>query len=149
MKKSIFLNRVATSPKNLMKKLFLLLIVTSVIPTSAFAQHATIVGKVLDNENATLESATVELYDADSIWVAGSLSDKNGIFRLTNLETGNYVLKISFVGFAPNIMKINNLIKKLDIGSVSLVPDNQLGEVLVTASNKRYDIDKQILIPTI
>lgn len=131
-----------------MKKIvvFVIIIICIIMPT--FSQVAEIKGRVIDNEEKGLEGATIGLYAPDSALVTGSISGANGNFVLKKVKSGSYFLRISFVGFAHSFIKMDNIDKKLDIGKINLYPDNQLEEVTVTASSKRYDIDKQILIPT-
>lgn len=131
-----------------MKKILLFVIIVNCIVISAFSQTTEIKGCVVDNENKPLEGATIGLYSLDSVLVTGSAATSNGNFALKKLKLGSYFLQISFIGFSHSFIKINNLDKKLDIGVIALMPDNQLEEVTVTASSKRYAIDKQILIPT-
>lgn len=63
---------------------------------------AEVKGKVLDNEEAELIMANVELTSAkDSSLVKAGLTDSEGKFVLVGVPAGDYFVKISYVGMAP------------------------------------------------
>lgn len=69
-----------------------------------FAQnHATIFGKVIDNTlDEPLPFANIVLYhETDTVSVDGTITDENGIFVLKDLESGNYKIKINYLGYRP------------------------------------------------
>lgn len=61
----------------------------------------TIRGEVIDADNGqAVEFATVVLLNAsDSSQIDGTLTEVDGKFRMTEVATGNYLLKISFIGY--------------------------------------------------
>ena len=65
--------------------------------TASFAQaQLSISGKITDAESGkTLSGTTVFLENS----TRGTLSNQQGIYRLKNLKSGHYVLKISYLGF--------------------------------------------------
>jgi ferric enterobactin receptor len=116
----------------------------------SIAQNGTIKGTVVDNQTRTpIEYASIALLHwKDSTVLAGALSKKNGSFTLTKLDTGNYILKIIFLGYesAYHTILITGDSRQADLGNLSLQPISKgLADVVVTGkravlSNK---IDKQ------
>ena len=43
----------------------------------------------------------------DSSLIKGTVSDQNGKFKLTGVKDGEYILKVSFIGYQPFKKKIN------------------------------------------
>jgi hypothetical protein len=122
-----------------MKNLFLL----AVLCLLSAALHAqtptplsrfTLQGRAVDTASAPLASSTVMLLSAkDSSLVNFTRAGDNGNFSFKNIKPGNYVLKISFVGFIP----YNQVIKPateavMDLGALKLKPiTKELFEVVV------------------
>ncbi|MEI7596186.1 MAG: TonB-dependent receptor [Bacteroidota bacterium] len=66
------------------------------LSTSAFSQ-ITFKGKVFDKANGdTIIGATVYIPDLKT----GSVSDKNGEFKISNLPKGNFLVQIKFLGYS-------------------------------------------------
>ncbi len=101
---------------------------------------------------APLEYATVSLKNpSDSSLVTGAITDANGLFRLTDVEPGQYFLEASFMGyhtkFRDNIA-LQSQQRSLDLGHIYLTPDDEmLDEVVVRADRPTmsYQIDKQVI----
>ncbi|GAB4014334.1 TonB-dependent receptor [Spirosoma migulaei] len=94
----------------------------------------TLQGQAVDTASAPLASSTVMLLSAkDSSLVNFTRTGDNGAFSFKNIKIGNYVLKISFVGFIP----YNQVIKPstdavMDLGKLKLKPiTRELMEVVV------------------
>ncbi len=122
-----------------MKNLFLLLVL-SLLSVALYAQtpvalsRFVLQGRAVDTASAPLASSTVMLLSAkDSSLVNFTRTNDNGSFSFKNLKSGNYVLKISFVGFIP----YNQVIKPateavVDLGALKLKPiTRELMEVVV------------------
>ena len=58
------------------------------------AQTATISGKII-SEGKPVEFANVGLVGIS----IGSATDRNGIFKIKNIKEGNYVVRVSCIGF--------------------------------------------------
>ncbi len=104
-----------------MKKFYcaILLVFASFI---TFAQKATIKGQVTDISASPLPSSTVMILSVkDSSLVNFGVSDAKGIFEIKNVNKGEYLLKITFVGFAPYLKRIATTIDPvLDLGLIKL-----------------------------
>lgn len=116
-----------------MKKiLFLLLLVSG---PWAMAQRYSIKGQVIDSDNGAMPSATILLQNAqDSTLANFAISNAQGQFEIKNVGKGDFILKITFVGFKSETRKVvapteGNV---LDFGVVKLSPQSkELSEVTV------------------
>jgi iron complex outermembrane recepter protein len=83
-----------------MKKIFLLMLLAAGF--SANAQNAAkLSATILNDQNAALEGATVELVTAkDSSLRKTAVTDKTGIAVIENVKAGEYLLKVSMIGYA-------------------------------------------------
>lgn len=85
------------------------------IPAIAFSQKGTVRGNVYDKETAQpVAFATVVVEGAS----AGATTDVNGFFTIANLATGNYKLKVTYLGYEDNFTDIT--IKKGEIQFVNI-----------------------------
>ena len=83
-----------------MKIAKLLYFIALFFSTFSFSQNYSIVGELQDEKKAPIAFANVILIDLEDInSVKGTITDESGQFILDNLKKGNYVLKISFLGF--------------------------------------------------
>lgn len=102
-------------------------------------------GRVIDDEmREPMPGTTVMLLNAkDSAKVATAITDTNGKFTLPSQKTGDYILKISFVGFRP-IMKNMSLTKSnkgMDLGTFALLDDaKMMKDAVVTAALAQVEV---------
>ncbi|TDB60110.1 TonB-dependent receptor [Arundinibacter roseus] len=111
-----------------------------------------ILGKILDaaDENPAA-FATVALMNLDSTVVSGVAADENGVFLLANVAPGNYLLRITLLGyttlFVPNVTMPTE-VTTTDLGIIRLSSTSQdLNEVVIRAEKTMIvsDIDKKIV----
>jgi outer membrane receptor protein involved in Fe transport len=132
-----------------MKKLLLLLLLPCL---SMAAQTRKISGTVLDENAIALPFANVLLLNAvDSSLVKATASDLEGSFEMQDLADGNYLLKISMVGysdfFTPKF-QLNASTPELKLQPVKLaVAAGQLAEVKVVAQKPfiEQQLDKTVV----
>ena len=87
---------------------------------------AQVTGKVVDTEDKyPLEYASVAIYDTSSKkLVAGVVTDKEGFFSISNINSGNYYLEASFLGYQAYTIKsivLNSKGESKDFGILNLV----------------------------
>ncbi len=99
-----------------------------------------------------LEYATVALLRAsDESLADGSITDVNGLFRLTNIEPGNYILEVRFIGYHDKRVEevvLDENQRSLNLGRILVKPmDELLDEVVVVADRPTmsYQIDKRVI----
>jgi len=119
-----------------MKNLFMLAVLC-LFGTTLFAQtpaRFTLQGQAVDTLSGPLPASTVMLLSPkDSSLVNYGRTDDKGSFTFKNLKSGEYILKISYVGFLP----YNRLVKPtgeavIDLGPLPMKPiTKELFEVVV------------------
>lgn len=131
-----------------MKKLSIILGVLSMCISLTAANKIT--GKVIDeSNNQSVEYANVRLMSQDSTFITGIATDNDGNFLLKEVNDGDYILYVSCIGYNDSYLSIRNLKENLQLGEVSLSPDNiQLESVTITASPIIKKTDRQIILPT-
>lgn len=126
----------------------LLVLCFSAVSAMLFGQ--TITGKITGMDKNPIEFASVRLCNPeDTTVVKGAFTDQQGAFLLEDVETGVYLLKVSFLGheikYLPSI-SMNE--KSLDLGTIELQLDKtqNLEEVTVSGSldELKSGIDKKI-----
>jgi len=96
---------------------------------SAFSQtNLTLSGILTDkSSHEPVFSGTVQLLRAkDSVYVDGAISDDKGVFTLQNLKSGNYILKVTYIGYL-------TLFKNVNLNGA--VPVTRLGEIPLEAND--------------
>lgn len=87
--------------KSILTMLLLLMAIAS------FAQQRLISGQITDRDTKeAIEQVTVQLLKSDSTYVAGAISNENGLFHVTAPANGKYLLKISSVGYKSTVKHI-------------------------------------------
>lgn len=142
-----------------MRSTNLLFICFMMIVGETFAQnHAIVSGKVIDKDSEEpLPFANVVLYQGtDTISVDGTITDENGIFVLKDLKSGNYAIKVMYVGYKVKNtgFMVGELNRNLDLGKIRLLQDaSVIDEIVVSArrsansfslSKKSYNITDNI-----
>jgi outer membrane receptor protein involved in Fe transport len=130
---------------------FLVLSLTGVVRSQP-AVDAAIVGQVFDAEQqAPVEYANVVLYSLpESTQVTGTVTDKNGAFRLDGVKPGRYYVELSFIGYRDRTMKEIEVTAgaQCDLGRVGLElkPISVPGvEAVGEKPAISYEIDKKVV----
>ncbi|MFP4844533.1 TonB-dependent receptor domain-containing protein [Winogradskyella sp. PE311] len=98
------------------------------------AQDFSISGKVVDANNNPIEFANVVVFSGtENDFLKGTSTDEFGFFKLDDLDSANYLIKISYIGFNPFeqkiILKGNLNLKTIQLKQIS----ERLSEVVVIA----------------
>lgn len=101
------------------------------LPLLSMAQKYVLSGKVLDNTNMSLPYASVLLLTKDSVTVKGDYTDETGIYRIENIDPATYYLKISALGYQPQVAEIT--IQADILNQVTTLEQEMLREVVLTA----------------
>jgi len=121
---------------------------------SVFGQkNTTLSGIFLDKmDDLPIVAGSVELLKAqDSTFVAGAITNANGSFSFKNLASGNYIVKVTYIGYNQFIKNVNLPVNetKVDIGKSYLetndillqeaVVEGKRPEVIVKNDTIEYD----------
>jgi len=111
----------------------------------AIAQNLSVSGKVTDSTGYLLAYATINIYKAGKSGtpLKSSYTDKNGIYRITGIDTGKYELRVSFAGYVAKKMLVIATGSSTGIIVQDIVLSKEskvLQGVTVTAQKKLIDI---------
>ena len=113
------------------------LVVAISFSTTVFSQNkVTISGNVQENNSKnTIAYASVVLKTKlANAFVAGTATDENGLFTISNVKTGNYFIEISSIGFLTykEAIYIGTLSNFIDLKTIKLTPDvTSLNEIVI------------------
>jgi len=134
-----------------MKKYFTLIVLIGITVSASWGQKFSIKGQVTDTLLSALPSSTVMLLSSkDSSLVNFGVSDLKGFFEIKNVSKGEYLLKITFVGYA-NYMKrlatpTDATVSVIDVGRIKMVPlTRQLDEVVVKGEKNPVTVKKDTI----
>lgn len=124
------------------------LIISMVITGKGQTPVVSLSGMVKSKENKTALPFVniVLLKQKDSSFVAGTASNEEGRFTLSNITAGSYVLQTSYAGYIPyeQVIVVGTLSAFLDVGTITIQINNkQLQEVTIT-SKQDDKLDKKI-----
>ncbi|AYN04183.1 outer membrane beta-barrel family protein [Flavobacterium sp. 140616W15] len=119
--------------------LLLTLALLLVSKTTAQTKSVTISGIIKDkNLKTSIPYVNIVLKSSkNQAFVAGVVSNEEGRFTFSNINSGNYILEISFVGYKTKTQAlfVGTLSDYLDLSTLELDEDiNTLKEVIITAS---------------
>ncbi|MDA3860832.1 MAG: TonB-dependent receptor, partial [Melioribacteraceae bacterium] len=112
-----------------------------------------IIGIVKDTQSEkTIEYANIVILKTDdSTQVSGGVTNTEGEFNITGIRPGNYIAKISFIGFEATYVDdiiLSRTNRLLDIGEIHIQPASyQLEDAKVVANKTpiEYKIDKKVI----
>lgn len=117
-----------------MKRIYTLTVFLSIVQLCV-AQKFSIKGQVTDSTKSALPSSTVMLLSQkDSTLVNFGVSDKNGLFEIKTVGVGDYLLKVTFMGYATYQKRISagGAGGDINVGSIKMIPqDRQLEELVI------------------
>jgi outer membrane receptor protein involved in Fe transport len=136
----------------MMKKHVVAGVLAMCLAGSVSAQQGAVIGQVFDSDlTAPIEYANVVLYGLpDSTQVTGTVTDKNGAFRLDGVKPGRYYVELSFIGYRDRTMKEIEVAAGalLDLGRIGLElkPISVPGvEAVGEKPTISYEIDKKVV----
>ena len=112
---------------------------------TAAAQRDGMSGRVIDkDDNSPMAKSTIQLYrltqktggKLDTVFVSGVLSDDNGRFAFNNVSAGQYLVKVTFLGYKHYYRAVNKERgRDLAIGTIAMEASSvQLDEAVITAN---------------
>ena len=126
-----------------MTRLFLLALVAS-IQFSCFAQ---IRGRVIDEQHSPVEFANISIHAADSTVIAGTISNAEGNFELSDIVGLPEYVRISLLGFESQELPVP---KTGIFGEIILRPNSTvLNEVVVKGQTPPFHLKNGNLVSTV
>ena len=104
-------------------------------------------GVVVDENKAPIEFANVIVLNADSIYIAGAVTDENGVFVFNEIGESPGVVKVSSIGYSSQIL---NIPQTGDFGIITLTSESiMLGEVIVKSNRPVTAIKGDALVTNV
>eukprot|EP01136_Pigoraptor_vietnamica_P043440 Opistho-1_new@18845 len=101
----------------------------------AFAQNATIKGKISTSDGKPAEFVNVQLNGTNK----GTISNENGEYKIERIKAGTYKLKVSLVGLETKEQQIEvKAGETLTIDFALAESANQLQEVVVQSNTNKF-----------
>jgi hypothetical protein len=121
-------------------KQIIFLLVLAFLTTSSFSQEYKIQGKIISTDREPIWLANILLLSAlDSILINGSSSDDKGVFKITNIPPGDYLLKASYLENESDFLNVS-IIADSDVGTITISNYAQvLDEVIVATQKPRVE----------
>ena len=132
-----------------MRRIVLLIIAVIATAVSALAQERLISGVVIDGDSKEpAYQATVRLLKTDSSLVTGAISDERGSFQLNAPADGDYIVKITSIGYEAWTKPIKvQLGNNINMGKIKIDPsDVQIETATVTAYANKMTVKKDTFI---
>jgi hypothetical protein len=116
-----------------MKKFMLFMVMMAITSSAILAQKFSIKGQVTDTLSSPLPSSTIMLLNPkDSSLVNFGVSDVKGFFEIKNVSKGEYLLKITFVGY-------ESFLKRISTPTDATVPVMEVGRIKMASASKQLD----------
>jgi outer membrane receptor protein involved in Fe transport len=141
--------------KTFLHHLVIVFFLSNLLPvaTAGSLDGGKLIGKIVEaSNNEGVSFATVALLASkDSSLAFGAVADLDGVFTISNVKPGNYILRVTNVGYEtlykPGV-SVATEANVLDLGTIRVSSGAQkLNEVTVTAQKSMIvdDIDKKII----
>lgn len=125
------------------KRIILSFVLACVYGASLHAQRFIVTGNAIDSKSkAPVEYAAAALLRPDSTVAGGAMTDERGAFKLDARQAGKFILKLSYVGYAPVFKNIELTAGRdsVNVGTLSLSADGTtLGTAVVSVTAARVE----------
>ena len=132
------------------RKITGIILLCCAVAQGIFAIAIDIKGRVLHNESReVIEAANIVLQTPDSVYIFGTATNQTGEFLFSKVESGDYRLVISSIGYKTQYINLQGFNKNLQVEEILLEEDLVMLEgVVVTASGTTSRSDKKIIFPS-
>lgn len=124
-------------------KLLLIILCGVVLPS--YAQKV-LTGKVVDESNKSVPSATIQVLTTDSAFVSGEVTDNDGNFRIKTLDAGNYILAVSCIGYTKSYINFEMPVTDYMMPMIVLRDDNVLLDAVTVTGSSFIQKDNHLLV---
>ena len=136
--------------KDVVLTIFLVLLGTAVF--SQTGQTGSIKGKIIDaktKEALEFVNVSIRTKDSGKTLVTGTVTDSTGVFHLSRIKNGTYILSASYIGYRTleKEFTISSKERNINLRNLLLEEDAQaISEVQVVAqrAQMRFEIDKKV-----
>ncbi|MBX2964501.1 MAG: outer membrane beta-barrel protein [Cyclobacteriaceae bacterium] len=116
---------------------------------ASYAQKISVKGQLTDSTGTALPSATVMILSPkDSSLVNFGISNTQGFFEVKNLNRAEYLFRVTYVGYAPLIVKVTPKPDEavVELGLLKMQPESRiLDEVTIRAERAPVTVKKDTI----
>ena len=124
-----------------MRLLVLLLLCQLMAGIQLFGQNLEVKGMITDTLGNPLIAASVMLLERDSTLVEFTQSARDGSFSFKKIDVGDYMVKVTYIGFVPTVRVLEVDRGKVDLGVIRLSEiDARIMEVVIKAAKAPMSI---------
>ena len=127
-------------------KLSIALAASLLVAGSAYAD-SNITGELFNKSSSEpLDFATVVLINPETgkPLQFGAMTDENGVFSITNVPEGKYIIRVSMIGNIPQEREITINNSEINLGRIELAEDSKLlQEVVVTGQKSQMSVNSE------
>ena len=118
-------------------------------PIFAYAQTH-VYGRIINPQKQPIDAVSIIcVQQKDSIKSCESFSNSKGEFDFTVNKQMNYILRLSCVGYKPQIIRLTAQGKKLNLGNIEMEASSiMLKEIAINANPIIHKTDRTLLFPT-
>lgn len=132
---------------------FILMKIVALIPCLLFASYLQaqikISGKVMGENRQPLEGVTVRCFFNDSIFVSGTITDKDGVFSLSLEQEKSYRLLLTCIGYADETLFLKDMMKHVQLPVIEMKNSSvAMDNVTVVASQNIHRNNRTLIYPT-
>lgn len=125
-------------------------LITLLIPFLSILAQTEISGKIYDPGKIELEGVNIALMNArDSSYVTGRISNYDGLFSITGISSGKYILSFSMMGYKKQYTSVEvNKNQKLNLNATFMEEDTHLLSTVTIEGKQdivRLEADKTIV----
>ncbi|MCD8310414.1 MAG: outer membrane beta-barrel protein, partial [Prevotellaceae bacterium] len=125
------------------------LLLLTAFPALSQNRYASVSGRVVDENKEGVPQATIQLLSLpDSTYVTGIATSTQGYFRLARISLGNYVLKVSYIGYKNQFipLQLTASTGEKKVGTLTLKTDAiMLAEAVVTAEAPQVQVEEDTI----
>lgn len=110
--------------------------------------QSTLEGRIVDEKQKGIPDVTIRLFQEDSTFIKGTITDSVGNYNIQNIKKGNYLLYISSIGYISQEIKVSIKTSYIKLEPVKLLSSNMtLNEVVIKGKSFIRQNDRVLILP--
>lgn len=110
--------------------------------------QSTLEGRIVDEKQKGIPDVTIRLFQEDSTFIKGTITDSLGNYNIQNLKNGNYLLYISSIGYISKEIPLTIKTSYTQLESIKLLTSNMtLNEVVIKGKSFIRQNDRVLILP--
>lgn len=125
---------------------YVFILITLIYSTTVYPQHI-LTGEIINENQKGISYSTLQVLSQDSTFIQGTITDSLGCFRIENISKGNYLFRVSAMGYIPKVTHWT-IHSDQTLPPIIMKTDNIfLREITVIGSSMIQQKDRLLVIP--